>query len=226
MKTIIYNLYLTILKPTLGGIAVLILVSGCGANENLKSSTSEVEEGVDINKDPLSAIQKVVKLGENASNIQQEIANKEPVEPITFKELLKYLPQAPKGWQADKPKGETNSFGNYSITQVNQRYSRGDKKMTVSIFDWAFNSALYVPFLLTTEFSQESTEGYNKGIKIGNIPGREEYSYSSKQGTLNLLVNNRFFVQIEGNNIEDSELQEWWQLFDQKSLTKISKKQS
>ena len=226
MKTIINNLYSTIVKPVLGGIAVLILVSGCGANENLKSSTSEVKEGVDINKDPLAAIQKVVKLGKNAGNIQQEIANKEPVEPITFKELLEYLPQAPRGWKAEKPKGETNSLGNYSITQVNQKYSQGDKKMTISIFDWAFNSALYVPFLLSTEFSQESTEGYNKGIKIGNIPGREEYSYASKQGTLNLLVNNRFFVQIEGNNIEDSELQEWWQMIDQNSLTKISKKQA
>jgi hypothetical protein len=77
--------------------------------------------------------------------------------------------------------------------------------------------------LLTTEFSQESTEGYNKKIKIGDILGREQYTYDSKQGSLNLLVNNRFFVRINGKNIEEIGLREWWQLIDYQSLTKISR---
>jgi len=50
----------------------------------------------------------------------------------------------------------------------------------------------------------------------------QEYTYDSKEGSLNLLVNNRFFVRINGKNIKEIELREWWQLIDYQSLIKIS----
>ncbi|MEO0836546.1 MAG: hypothetical protein AAFY16_11320 [Cyanobacteria bacterium J06642_3] len=197
---------------------------GCGSN-NSESENPKVEEGIDISQNPIGAIGKVIELSKDASqipqSISQDIANKEPVTPVSFKELIDYLPQPPNGWKAAKPQGQSNSFGNYSISQVNQTYTQGSKQIEVSIFDWAFNSALYTPFLLSTEFSQESTDGYNKGLKIDDIPGREEYSYIDKRGSLNLLVNSRFFVQIDGSNIDDLELREWWQLIDSKALNQI-----
>lgn len=205
-------------------LIILTTSTGCNTIFNSKSETPEVQEGIDIQKNPIGAIQKVIELSKNAQSIPDEIANQEPVEPISFKKLINYLPQAPLGWKAEEPEGSTNSFGKYSISQVNQAYTKGEKQIKVSIFDWAFNSALYTPFILTTEFSQESTDGYNKGIKIGDLPGREEYTYASKEGSLNLLVNSRFLVQINGNNIEDDELREWWQRMDYQSLSKISNK--
>ena len=95
------------------------------------------------------------------------------------------------------------------IRQIIFKPLNEDKEITISIFDWSFNSALHLPLLLTTEFSRESTEGYNKGIELDGIPKREEYTYDSRQGSLNLLVDSRFLVQIDGNNIEDTELREW-----------------
>ena len=201
----------------------LTLLFAC-SRSNTQSESLEVEEGINIRENPLGAIQKVAEYSKNADILDSKTDNQEPVQPISFKELINYLPDAPQGWTAKPPKGETNSLGNYSISQVNQTYTNKDKEISVSIFDWAFNSALYTPFLLTTEFSQESTDGYNKGIKIGNIPGREEYTYATKEGSLNLLVNQRFFIQIDGSNIEDTELREWWQLIDHPSLDKIANK--
>ncbi len=78
-----------------------------------------------------------------------------------------------------------------------------------------------MPFLLSTEFSQESTDGYNKGIKIDNIPGRENYNYHSKKGSLSLLINRRFLVKIDGDKIEENDLIAWWEILDYKSLSKI-----
>jgi len=202
--------------------AILAIATGCGVGNPPESEALEVQEGIDIQENPLAAIQKAIEVGTQIG--QSEIANRESVEPVSFKELLDYLPQAPQGWQALEPEGETNSFGSYSVSQVSRAYTQGSKKMAVSIFDWAFNSALYTPFLLSTEFSQESTAGYNKGIKINDMPGREEYTYSRKQGSLNLLVNSRFLVRIEGKNIEDLELREWWQKIDSQSLNKINSK--
>jgi len=204
--------------------AISAISTGCGAAINPQSEALEVEEGIDIQKNPLTAIQKLIELGTEAND--DNVANRESVKPVSFRELINYLPQVPQGWQALEPEGETNSFGSYGISQASQVYTQGNKKMEVSIFDWALNSALYTPFLLSTEFSQESTAGYNKGIKINDMPGREEYTYRDKKGSLNLLVNNRFLVRIDGKNIEDLELREWWQLMDYKSLTEISFKQS
>lgn len=212
----------TIFKQLL--ILSTLIVTGCVGSSppEANESAPEVKEGIDVQKNPVAAIQKVIELGKNTP--PEAIANRNPVEPISFKELLEYLPPAPRGWQAQEPEGETNSFANYSISQVSRAYVRGNKKMQVSIFDWAFNSALYTPFLLSTEFSQESTAGYNKGIKIGNMPGREEYTYDRQEGSLNLLVNSRFLVQIDGSNIEEEELREWWNLMDSQALSKINSK--
>ena len=154
----------------------------------------------------------------NESSQNPQIASKEAVGTISFKELLDRLPTAPQGWTAAKPKGETNSWGDYYISQIRQTYTNQDKTITISIFDWSFNSALHLPLLLTTEFSRESTQGYNKGIELDGIPGREEYAYDSRQGSLNLLVDSRFLVQIDGSNIEDTELRDWWELIDLQSF--------
>lgn len=213
MNTIITNICLSII--------ILTLLSCNARGNSLDRSPSETftVEGIDIRQNPLGAIQQALELGKNVDNI---LDADEELEPISFRELIEYLPEAPHGWTAEKPEGETNSFGSFSVSQVNQTYTQDNKEIKVNIFDCAFNSALYTPFLLSTEFSRESTEGYNKGIKIGNIPGREEYTYSSKQGSLNLLVNNRFLIQIDGRNIEEVELRRWWERMDRSSLTKTS----
>ena len=189
---------------------------------SLKFRNTRVEAEIDFQQNPLEAIQKVIELVNNIGNVRQEIDSEEPKEPISFRELIEYLPEPPPGWTAEKPNGKTTSFSDYSISQVKQTYVNDNKKITIAIFDTAFNSALYTPFLLTTEFSQESTEGYNKGIKIGNIPGREEYTYAEQNGSLNLLVNSRFLVEIEGSNIENEELREWWELMNGEAFSKIN----
>ena len=209
MKTILDRLFLLI----------LLVATGCNSASNSPPKTSEVESGIDWQKNLSAAIQ-IIEIGRTDS---VKVTNNEPIEPISLRELLEYLPDAPRGWSAKEPEGQTNSFGNYSVSQVSQTYTNDNKRMEVSIFDWAFNSALYTPFLLSTEFSQESTTGYNKGIKIDDMPGREEYNYQSRQGSLNLLVDSRFLVRIDGRNIEDKELREWWSQMDLPSLNKFDR---
>lgn len=227
MKLIVNKLLLAIaslapyVTPAVGIIFCSLLFTGKD-NNILKSQSIRVEAGINIDRDPLQAVQEAIELVKNISNVRQEIDKEESIEPISFRDFIEYLPEPPSGWIAEEPEGETTSFGDYSVSQVKQTYTKERKKITISIFDWAFNSALYTPLLLTTEFSQESTEGYNKAIKIGDILGREEYTYANKNGSLNLLVNRRFLVQIEGSNIENTELRKWWKLIDEGSLTKIN----
>ena len=189
-------------------------------NSSSRLQASEIEEN--ILTDSIEAIQKIFKFGIDLSSIDRETLDTD-TKLISFKDLIDYLPDTPKGWTAQEPQGETNSFGDYGISQVSQVFNREDdnKQIKVSIFDGAFNSVLSAPFLLTTGFNRESTEGYNKSIEIDNFPGREIYNYLNKEGSLHLLVNSRFLVQIEGNNIEEADLQEWWRSLDRQSLSAI-----
>ena len=205
-------------------IAIVGILLMTGMNNNSRLQASEIEEN--ILTDSIEAIQKILKFGIDISNFDRETLDTDTdtdTKLISFKDLIEYLPDTPRGWTARKPKGETNSFGDYGISQVSQTFEHedDDKQIKVSIFDGAFNSVLSTPFQLATEFSRESTEGYNKAVTIDDIPGREIYNYSNKQGSLHLLVDSRFLVQIEGSNIEDTDLREWWRSLELQSLTAI-----
>ena len=210
----------------------VLLITGISTNTS-RLQASEIEAEEDIYRDSLETIQKIIKFGIDLSSIYgntsetetTETSEVETVNLISFRELSEYLPNPPGGWTAEKPRGETNSFGDYGISQVSQtfRHQDRDKAIKISIFDGAFNSVFSTPFLLTTEFNRESTEGYNKGVMLDNIPGREIYDYPRKQGSLHLLVDSRFLVQIEGSNIEEAELREWWESIDRQSLRAIDR---
>ena len=107
-------------------IVFLNLTAGCSGKFN--SAASEIEEGINITEDPVRAIQKVLELGKNIGNEDSAIVEQEPVEPISFKDLLEYLPKSPPGWTMEKPMGETTSIGGYSISQVSQTYVQDQKK--------------------------------------------------------------------------------------------------
>ena len=191
----------------------LLALAGCG-----KKESSKVQEGENISQNPFGLARQIAKAGEDLQKMQKELEDMKPVDPVHFSELLKFLPEPPSGWESQPAQGSSNKMGEWSFTQVERRYTQGDKRMEVQILDWAFHKELYASFFVAAAFSQETTEGYNKGIKIGEEPGREEYKTASKDGNLAVLVGKRFFVTIQGDNIEAAELRQWWDRLDTAGL--------
>lgn len=192
-------------------VLVLILgLVGCGGSS---SESSEVtEEGVDIEKNPLGALGALAKAGQDLQSLQEELANMPAVDAVHYSVLINALPDVPDGWMADDAKGSTNEMGGYKMSEASRTYSRegSGERVEVQIQDWAFNQAVYIPFFLQAGFSQESTEGYSKGIKMGEDPGREEYTNSSRSGQRSVLVHKRFHVQVRVNDMDAEALNEWW----------------
>lgn len=194
----------------------LVACAGKGA------SLDKVSEGVDIGKNPFGAWKQAVDSAEKLNDLQEEISNRKPAEPVHFNQLIESLPKTSAGWSAEEAKGATNSFVGLGVSEASRQYTKDNQTIKVTVFDWAYNFGLYAPFTLSADFSQETSEGYNKGIKIGDIPGREEFNYQSKDGKLAVLLDQRFFVQIEGDNLENSqELFKWLNKVDRKSLSKL-----
>ena len=189
---------------TLGALASLILLSGC----SLLSGKADVKEGADIDN-PIAAIQKIATLAGEAENWQKELENLEPVDPLPFQDLIATLPEPPADWEADDATGSINSMGEFSLSEAGRSYRNGDKRIQLKVMDWAHNQAMYLPFMMAAQFSQDSTEGYNKGIEIDGAPGREEFTYATNQGNLQLLHGKRFHISVEGDGIEPEELHDW-----------------
>jgi hypothetical protein len=171
-------------------------------------------EGVDVEKDPLGALGALAGLGSELETLQKELEEMPEVDPLHFSELIKALPEPPSGWTAEDPKGETNSMGEMQVSQASRVYTEegGEGRVEIKISDWAFNKMIYMPFILSAKFSQESTDGYNKGITVGEDPGREEYKFERKSGSRQILFHKRYHVQTDIRNLPAEAFQDWWKL--------------
>ena len=211
-------------------IVLLVMMVACGVGmvycgKKVVDTASEIsdqvtEEGIDISN-PLGALSALSGMAEEVQKMQEELEAMEPVDPLPFQTLIdEALPEAPSGWTAQKPRGSLNSMGNFQISQASRRYENEaeGKTIDVDISDWAFNRAVYAPFFLAANFSQETTEGYNKGIKLGEDPGREEFHYERKRGERTVLYSKRYNIVVKGRGIEPEDLEEWYGLVRKQNL--------
>lgn len=128
------------------------------------------------------------------------------VEPVRFQALEGMLPQV-SGWEMAKPQSErmTSPIA-YSETEAT--YRKGDASIDVKVVDSGFSSMLIAPWsmMLATGYSRETSDGYEKAVTVNGQPGFEKWDSGSKDGELNLLVNKRFLVTVEGDDLEDTKV--------------------
>jgi hypothetical protein len=127
-------------------------------------------------------------------------SNRKPVPPVAFRELIGFLPKKMAGMKADEPKGETTTAGSwqYSQAEVDFRSEDGKRHVDVGIFDYAHIPMLYVPFtmVLNMNVARESTEGYEKSVKVGGYPAFEKWSKNGDSEIV-VLVGDRFIVKSD-----------------------------
>lgn len=219
MKILVIILLLCI--GACGAIGFGIYYFGKQAVETVMTEVEEItEEGGNLNS-PLGALSALSSMVGDIQGMQEELENMEAVDPLPFRTLIDdVLPEPPPTWTAKDARGSSQSMGNFQYTQASREYSSADgsKTITVTVADWAFNRAIYMPFFLAANFSQETTEGYNKGIKIAEDPGREEFTYASNRGKRTILYGKRFNIEIDGRGIEPADLEEWYGLVRKNNL--------
>src|SRR5256885_5902686 len=143
-------------------------------------------------------------------------AQNEPIlvpDAIDYQKLLPILPDPPSGWTADKPEGSTEDVGGFRITNVHRDYHKGEGDKTptaaISILDSVANPDYVSATTAAWNNNTESSEGYGKSVTVDGNSGFEAFEKDSKHATLWVMVANRYFVQIELQNQEPSELQGW-----------------
>jgi len=127
-------------------------------------------------------------------------SNRKPVPPVAFRELIDFLPRKMAGMKADEAKGETTTAGSwqYSQAEVDFRSEDGQRNADVGIFDYAHIPFLYVPFsmVLKMNVARESTEGYEKSVKVEGYPAFEKWNKNGNSEIV-VLVADRFIVKSD-----------------------------
>jgi hypothetical protein len=155
-------------------------------------------------------------------------AQNEPVlvpDSVDYQKLLPVLPDAPQGWTADKAEGSTEDAGGFRITNVHRDYRKGEGEnvptAAISILDSAANPDYVSTITAAWNNTNETSDGYGKSVTIDGNPGFEAFEKQDKHATLWILLANRYFLQIELQNLDPKELQEWVKRVDLKKLAEI-----
>jgi hypothetical protein len=155
--------------------------------------------------------------------------NAKSVPPVSFKKLIDYLPKNLSGMKASEPEGQTTTAGPNGIWQISTanvgfNAEQGGLSAKAEISDLAHNSMLYIPYqmLKGIKINTESTSGYQRTVDYEGFPAYEEWSKSSKNSELTVLVGDRFVVHTQVNGGEEGAAKQIMEKIDLKGLAKES----
>jgi len=150
---------------------------------------------------------------------------------VSFKKLQEFLPKIElSDFTKGKPTGETSSMMGMSTSEATVRYEGkrgGDEAPSIEV---KISDLAGVPFAQLgmtmiggQEFENETESGYEKSVKIQGFPGTErvETTEDSKQAHIQLLVGNRFMVELDANGTSDAALLR--KLIDSMNLGELAK---
>jgi hypothetical protein len=181
-------------------------VSACGARHYCQCGTATAGGPKDIgipdakpeSNNPLDHLTAAVEQMRKAA--EGFTTNRKPLPPVAFGELIAFLPNEMVGMKADEPKGETTTAGGWQCSQakVDFRSEDGKRHVEVGIFDYAHIPMLYVPFtmLLNMNLARESTDGYEKSVKVDGYPAFEKWNRNGNSEIV-VLVGNQFIVKTD-----------------------------
>ena len=173
-------------------------------SEDLQKSAEQVQKGADnVSKGAEGLAKGAADLAAGLGAAFGGDPNVKPVDPVSFRDLIALLP-SPAGWEREKPTGERMTSP-VSFADASVRLMKGEATVTVKITDSGFNQLLVAPFamFLAGNYEKETSTGYEKSVKIGDAPGLEKWDSQTKSGDLNVIVNKRFIVEVDGSSIDD-----------------------
>jgi hypothetical protein len=182
-------------------VAVLaVSVMACGGGQSAEQAKTEQEAqqaqaGAEQMGKALESFAKGMSGGE--SGVKQ-------ADPVSFRDLQSVFPDQLAGWERDSPTGERMTQP-VSFSEAMVTFTKGDASLVLKITDTGFSQLLLAPYamFLTAGYEKETADGYEKSTKVGDYPAWTTWNKAGKSGELNVVVGNRFLVQIEGNGLAD-----------------------
>jgi len=185
---------------------------------------AQKEEGSQAGKTDLKAEEKVSeKAAEAAAESKKATEPKKVAEVINFNVLKEWLPEV-SGWTKENTRGYQTSYGDFSISIAEATYVKGETEIQAVLIDTIGRLEAMGNFKMMSEmkFSVQDDNHYVKTYNLDGYPAVEEYNFKDKEGSLQVLVGDRFLVTLRGRNIENTEvLKSFFKNFDVKKMESI-----
>lgn len=214
---------MTFPRRCLIGLLAIAVALGVGCKLNLRKERKE-EAPKETGKPGFFGAVKALK---EAGEAAQKMAERKPVDPVSFRDLLTVLPEPPAGWTKEQDvDARTVQVGEWKYSYVEQSFRAGDGqgRITVKVTDGAYIPFLYPAIAFAAGYSEESPDHYRKGVTWKSHKGVEEFWTKEKRGGITVMVAERFIVEVEGHRIDDaSALHDWLNRIDTDKMTRWAK---
>ncbi|MDR6803271.1 hypothetical protein J2Y45_000541 [Dyadobacter sp. BE34] len=181
-------------------LSCALLLTGCGSKQEEKEA--EEKAAADSPADALQAIADKAK----------EMGDRKAVDPVDFRKLKDLLPETLAGMSRTEATGEKTGAMGFTVSTAEAKYKgSSDESLDVEIVDTggiAGVSTMALAAWSIAEIDKETTTGYEKTTTIEGYKAFEKYNNESKSGEINVLVADRYVVNVEGNNLSVDQLKD------------------
>lgn len=184
---------------TLGLLAALLVATGCGPSEEerraqaMEEAAREMEEAAEAGDlaGAMEALGQAMGGGEGRA------------EPVARERLRDLLPEQAGGMARTDISSERTSAMGFAVSQAEATYEGGDGSVDVKIVDMGNFPGLAMMGLgwAMGEMDRESDQGFERTVTYRGHRGYERYDNSGRDGELQVLVADRFLVEVDGSNV-------------------------
>ena len=184
-------------------LASAMLLSSCGGKQEEKEGAEQ--EGAEQEADK-SAVDALEAFADKA----KEMGSREAVDPIDFRKLKELMPEKIAGMSRTEATGEKSGAMGFTVSTASAKYKgEGEENLNIEIVDTggiAGVSTMALAGWSMAEIDKETTTGYEKTTKIEGYKAFEKYDNEGKSGEVNVLVADRFVVNVQGDHITVDQL--------------------
>jgi hypothetical protein len=145
---------------------------------------------------------------------------------VDFREMKALLPKELPGGMKGSLKGQKSGAMGMSVAEAEGRYEKdgSDASISIKLTDISGMGAMGAmahAAWATAEIDNETDDGYEKTTTINGYKGMEKYNTKNKDGELQVFVDNRFVVEVRGNNVKVEQMKAALSAVDLKKLAAL-----
>ncbi len=190
---------------------VLELASACGPTidqKQLEEASKKMEEAG--KKMEEAAKQGGEGFGEALKKMGEAMTAGKKVEPVDFRVLKGFLPESLPGMKRTHAQGEKNAAFGINLSKAEGSYqAESGANINVNVTDMASMfglTAIAAYGWALADIDRETDTSYEKTMTYSGHKAYEKYDKSTQHGEIDVLVGNRFVVEVNGNQVSIEQL--------------------
>ena len=204
--------------------AALALLAGCGPSREeeqrqaMEEAAQQMEEAANAG-DAAGAMEAFGEAMEGMAGNAEDRAD-----PVDFRRLKELLPERAAGLRRTSHTGERTGAMGMTFSQAEADYEGdGGARAEVSLMDLAGVPTFgMLGFAWTmAEMDRETDTGYERTMEYGGYRGYEKYDRSDRSGQLQLIVADRFMVEVSGDDLDEGQFKAVVDDLDLKALERL-----